>query len=75
MKVKTHLALIINGERVGAGSVITVDEAVYQNISAYVTVLDAEPVSTPNSKPEPEPEPESDSEPEPESKPKRKKAV
>ncbi len=40
MKVKTNLALIINNQRIEAGSTIDIDEATYPSIAAYVTVLE-----------------------------------
>lgn len=40
MKVKTNLALIIDNQRIEAGSTIDIDEATYPSIAAYVTVLE-----------------------------------
>lgn len=46
MKVKTMLALIIDNQRIEAGSTIDIDEATYPSIAAYVTVLESDaPVS------------------------------
>lgn len=40
MKVKTNLALIIDNQRIEAGSTIDIDETTYPSIAAYVTVLE-----------------------------------
>lgn len=40
MKVKTNLALIIDNQRIEAGSTIDIDDATYPSIAAYVTVLE-----------------------------------
>lgn len=46
MKVKTMLALIIDNQRIEAGSIIDIDETTYPSIAAYVTVLESDaPVS------------------------------
>lgn len=46
MKVKTTIALIIDNQRIEAGSIIDIDETTYPSIAAYVTVLESDaPVS------------------------------
>lgn len=42
MKVKTTIALIIDNQRIEAGSIIDIDEATYPSIAAYVTVLESD---------------------------------
>lgn len=42
MKVKTNLALIIDNQRIEAGSIIDIDETTYPSIAAYVTVLESD---------------------------------
>lgn len=42
MKVKTIIALIIDNQRIEAGSIIDIDETTYPSIAAYVTVLESD---------------------------------
>lgn len=42
MKVKTTIALIIDNQRIEAGSIIDIDEATYPSVAAYVTVLESD---------------------------------
>lgn len=42
MKVKTTIALIIDNQRIEAGSIIDIDETTYPSIAAYVTVLESD---------------------------------
>lgn len=42
MKVKTTIALIIDNQRIEAGSIIDIDEMTYPSIAAYVTVLESD---------------------------------
>ncbi|WFF39587.1 hypothetical protein LU290_05045 [Moraxella nasibovis] len=42
MKVKTTIALIIDNQRIEAGSTIDIDDATYPSIAAYVTVLESD---------------------------------
>ena len=46
MKVKTNLALIIDNQRIEAGSTINIDDATYPSLAAYVTVLEPTTPST-----------------------------
>ena len=48
MKVKTNLALIIDNQRIEAGSTINIDDATYPSIAAYVTVLEPAKPTTPS---------------------------
>lgn len=84
MKVKTTIALIIDNQRIEAGSIIDIDETTYPSIAAYVTVLESDApvaeVQTVEAEPvEAEDEPvEAETEPvaevKTEDKPKRKRA-